>query len=103
DEIQRRDPFASIVVAGDLNDFSFSPTLRVLTKDRALTDLVEILPPEERYTYVFDGKSQVLDHILTSRGFKSVAFDIVHINAEFHDQTSDHDPAVVRLKPGGRK
>jgi len=45
----------------------------------------------------------VLDHILTSRGFKSVAFDIVHINAEFHDQTSDHDPAVGRLKPGGRK
>jgi len=51
---------------------------------------------------VFDGKSQVLDHILTSRGFKSVAFDIVHINAEFHDQNSDHDPAVVRVKPGAK-
>src|SRR5690606_34183084 len=47
DEIQRRDRFANIVVAGDLNDFSFSPTLRVLTEDGALTDLVEILPPEE--------------------------------------------------------
>jgi len=102
DEIQRRDRFANIVVAGDLNDFSFSPTLRVLTEDGALTDLVEILPPEEQYGYVFDGKSQVLDHILTSRGFKSVAFDIVHINAEFHDQNSDHDPAVVRVKPGAK-
>jgi len=49
DEIQRRDRFANIVVAGDLNDFSFSPTLRVLTEDGALTDLVEILPPEEQY------------------------------------------------------
>ncbi|GAA3371105.1 hypothetical protein GCM10020367_20420 [Streptomyces sannanensis] len=26
-------------------------------------------------------------------------YDIVHVNAEFADQTSDHDPQVVRLQP----
>ena len=24
-------------------------------------------------------------------------YDVVHTNAEFHDQDSDHDPQVVRL------
>ena len=26
-------------------------------------------------------------------------YDIVHINAEFADQASDHDPQVLRIKP----
>lgn len=43
--------------------------------------------------------SQVLDHILTSRAVHRPDYDIVHINAEFADQSSDHDPQVVRLKP----
>ncbi len=27
-------------------------------------------------------------------------YDIVHTNSEFHDQDSDHDPQVVRLRIG---
>jgi uncharacterized protein len=61
---------------------------------------VWLQPPAERYSYVFDGNSQVLDHILISlplvlRGFDH---DIVHTNAEYADQASDHDPQVVRLR-----
>jgi hypothetical protein len=27
-------------------------------------------------------------------------FDVVHVNAEFADQASDHDPGIVRLDLG---
>lgn len=63
-----------------------------------LTDLVGRLPRGERYGYVYQGNSQVLDHMLTSRHLRRVDYDIVHINAEYADQSSDHDPQVLRLK-----
>ncbi|MEU1804061.1 endonuclease/exonuclease/phosphatase family protein [Streptomyces sp. NPDC019937] len=93
------DPKAAVVVAGDLNDYQFSPALSDLTEGGVLTDLVTRLPRDERYGYVYNGNSQVLDHILTSRALRGPDYDIVHINAEFADQSSDHDPQVVRLRP----
>ncbi|WP_308312659.1 endonuclease/exonuclease/phosphatase family protein [Streptomyces sp. ISL-11] len=93
------DKHANVIVAGDLNDYQFSPALTTLTADGVLTDLVDRLPRKERYGYVFQGNSQVLDHMLTSRHVRSVDYDIVHINAEFADQASDHDPQVLRWKP----
>ncbi|WP_421106803.1 endonuclease/exonuclease/phosphatase family protein [Streptomyces sp. NEAU-S77] len=93
------DPKAAVVVAGDLNDYQFSPALSALTKGGVLTDLVTSLPRGERYGYVYNGNSQVLDHILTSRALRGPDYDIVHINAEFADQSSDHDPQIVRIRP----
>jgi len=52
-----KDAQAKVVVLGDLNDFEFSDTLSIL-KGGALTDLIETLPENERYTYVFEGNSQ---------------------------------------------
>ncbi|MBB5933652.1 endonuclease/exonuclease/phosphatase family protein [Streptomyces zagrosensis] len=92
------EPKASVVVAGDINDFQFSPALDALTRGGVLTDLVNRLPKKERYGYVYNGNSQVLDHILTSRGIRKAEYDIVHTNAEFADQASDHDPQVVRIR-----
>jgi uncharacterized protein len=48
---------------------------------------------------VFEGNSQALDHIFLSKGARRNDFfyDIVHVNAEFFDQVSDHDPSVVRI------
>lgn len=100
DSILAADPRAGVVVLGDLNDFEFSTPVRTL-KGGVLRALMETLPPGERYTYVFDGNSQALDHILvTDSLFDSlVRFDVVHINSEFVDQVSDHDPtlAIFRL------
>ncbi|MET7932350.1 endonuclease/exonuclease/phosphatase family protein [Streptomyces sp. NPDC005322] len=93
------DPKAAVVVAGDLNDYQFSPALADLTKGGVLTDLVTREPRAKRYGYVYNGNSQVLDHILTSRALRRPDYDIVHINAEFSDQSSDHDPQVVRVRP----
>jgi predicted extracellular nuclease len=106
-DIESLDRFANVVVLGDLNDFDFSETANILVSGGDLVDLPRTLPLPLRYTYVFDGQSQVLDHILlsawtarqTSPGFSShYDYDVVHVNAEFFDQASDHDPQVVRLK-----
>ncbi|MFB9923569.1 endonuclease/exonuclease/phosphatase family protein [Amycolatopsis halotolerans] len=93
------DPRANVVVAGDLNDYQFSPALAKLTSGGLLKDLIATLPPAERYSYVFEGQSQVLDHILASAAPRGVDYDVVHVNAEFADQASDHDPQVVRFRP----
>ncbi len=93
------DPQARVVVLGDLNDFEFSTTLNIL-KAAPLVDLVETLSPAERYTYVFDGNAQVLDHIMVSNSLATQAapqYDVVHVNSEFANQVSDHEPEVVRL------
>ncbi|HEX5739939.1 MAG TPA: endonuclease/exonuclease/phosphatase family protein [Pilimelia sp.] len=90
---------ARLVVLGDLNDFSFSPAVGALTAGGALRSLADTLPARERYTYVYQGNSQALDHTLVSRGWSAAAYDIVHRNAEFADQVSDHDPQVARLRP----
>jgi predicted extracellular nuclease len=97
-QIQRVDRRANIVVLGDMNDFQFSPALRELTSRDRLVDLMNVLPRDERYSYVFEGNSQALDHVLIS-GPMVPDYDVVHVNAEFADQASDHDPQVVRLTP----
>jgi uncharacterized protein len=97
---------ADVVVVGDLNDYQFSPTLSLLRTGTAdgsgpstLTDLITTLPVNQQYTYVFNGVSQVLDHILVSNAVKGVTYQVVHVNAEYADQVSDHDPQVVDITP----
>ena len=99
--LQAIDPRAAIVIAGDLNDYQFSPAVRTLTGSGAgLTDLIATLPRAQQYTYVYSGVSQVLDHIIVSRSLRpSARYEVVHLNAEFAGQTSDHDPQVVRVRP----
>ncbi|HLL93783.1 MAG TPA: Calx-beta domain-containing protein, partial [Spirosoma sp.] len=90
---------ANVIVAGDLNDFEFSNPLNTL-KETPLTALIETLPPNERYTYNFEGNAQTLDHILVSNnltGSRLDRYDVVHFNSEFADQDSDHDPSVARF------
>ncbi len=98
-QLRAVDPGAQVVVLGDLNDFEFSPTMRALTDGGDLRTAVTSLPRDERYTYVFQGNSQVLDQTLVSPGIRRFDYDIVHLNAEFADQASDHDPQVLRFRP----
>ena len=98
------DPAANVIVVGDLNEYYFAPPLTTL-KGNELTDLVESLPVNERYTFVYQGNAQTLDHILVSPNLKSrhlPAVDIVHVNAEFNVTTghryTDHDPVVATLE-----
>ena len=52
-----------MIVLGDINDFEFSETVEIL-EGEVLTSLMNTLPKPERYSYVFEGNSQVLDQIL---------------------------------------
>lgn len=102
DKLLAADSGARVAVLGDLNDYEFSQTADILVGGSgatALTDLPRTLPLPERYTYVFEGNSQVLDHILLSQSLvqQRYAYDVVHVNAEFAGQISDHDPQVVRI------
>jgi predicted extracellular nuclease len=92
------DPAARVVVLGDLNDFDYSVTTDILTGGGLLTDLPRTLPLPQRYTYVFEGNSQVLDHILLTPAVTRFDYDVVHVNSEFADQASDHEPQVTRLR-----
>jgi uncharacterized protein len=103
EDLLAADRKANVVVMGDLNDFEFSETLEIL-EGGGLVNLMETLPAPERYSYVFDGNSQTLDQILVSDALMKPKpeYDSVHVNAEFYDQASDHDPQVARLEVTGR-
>ena len=106
-----------VIALGDFNEFQFFPAVQLVTgaiarltagtasaastfvsETAVMQALIELLPEAERYSYVFDGNSQALDQILTTLNLVSDAlYDIVHINSEFADQLSDHDPSLVSL------
>lgn len=110
-----QEPNASVVVLGDLNDYYQSQPIETLKSaiTPPLHHLYDYLPVLDRYSYIFNGGSQILDHILvTANLIPMVAtVDLVHSNAnypsaeqnELHllQRSSDHDPAQVRLRPNG--
>ncbi len=100
DQILDRDPQAAVIVLGDFNDFEFRPPVRHLSEG-VLVNLVELVPVEDRYSYIFQGFSQTLDHILVSPALADGAeIDMVHLNADFpvSERASDHDPVIARFR-----
>lgn len=98
-DIQSKDKQANIIALGDLNDFEFTKTLTTL-KGKEMTNMIDLVPSIDRYTYAYQGNLQVLDHILVSKNLSlRTAVDIVHINAAFmeeHGRASDHDPVLIQ-------
>lgn len=100
DGLLATNPSANVVVLGDLNEFQFFSPLEILEggNDPILTNLTNTLAPTDRYTFNFEGNAQALDHILVSNNLADQAeYDIVHVNSDFINQASDHDPAVLAL------
>jgi len=127
---QQADPDERIVLVGDFNAFEFSdgyadvmgiirgdeaaePNVLTYAASPITAPLVDgsvfIIDPLERYSYVFAGNAQTLDHVLVNEATVLDAADLVvdhaRINADFgvHNygvagnaiRVSDHDP--VRL------
>jgi predicted extracellular nuclease len=98
-------PGARIAVVGDFNTFEFTDDLaRILSSggggETVLYNLMRNVAPGERYSYVFEGNSQALDHAFVTEALRQGAeLDPVHLNAEFPEgrRASDHEPLVVRL------
>ena len=98
----------NVLVLGDLNDFEDSPPLEALYASGNLTNTWYTLPEEARYSYIYQGTSQILDHILASPAMLTWldSMSPMHYNADFpyypyssNDsvvwRTSDHDPVVA--------
>ncbi|KAH7018447.1 endonuclease/exonuclease/phosphatase family protein [Microdochium trichocladiopsis] len=102
-QILKANPLASIVAAGDFNEFAFAEPLQKFTQISGLKDLDEAakIPATERYTYLFDNNCQQLDHMYVSPklALAAPAFKHVHVNSwlSYDDAVSDHDPSVARL------
>ena len=118
DSLLATNPDARVVVSGDLNEFEFEEPMAVLEGTATYLDgpdadtlpeftaggtavldaMIETLPVNQRYDYVFDGNSQSLDHMYVSDAARAGAtYDIVHMNAEFANQASDHDALVASI------
>jgi len=103
-EIQEEHLGALLSVMGDLNSYYGSLPLKTLEYS-GLINLFDWLEPEERYSYVYQGSSQVLDHILVNENLEAylVEVNVLHCNADFplplsDDEgfihKSDHDPVI---------
>ncbi len=109
------DPQANVIVLGDLNDFYGSGPVEKLRLGVTppLIHTYDVLPELERYTYIFNGASQVLDHVLLTSSMRAAfaGIDPLHINADFPtpapdaeeivNHVSDHDPIQLTLRPAG--
>ena len=132
--LQEEDPDINLVVAGDFNAYEFSdgyvdvtgimqgafdPADNLVCRDDAnscespvdppLVNAVKLLPAGERYSFIFEGSAQVLDHALTSSGLDELVRDFAYArgNADaavdlVNDGTtplraSDHDGFVLYL------
>ncbi|NYF23736.1 endonuclease [Sporosarcina sp. JAI121] len=99
-DIKTKNPEANVVSLGDFNDFQFSDSLQIHEGD-IMTNMINKVEMADRYTYLYQGNSQVLDHILVSNHLvDQTEIDILHINADFTDmagRASDHDPVLVQI------
>jgi predicted extracellular nuclease len=122
DSLFEDDPSALVMIAGDMNDFPFAEPgegpdhpLAILEGESSPIDRVEFanlirhVSPPERFTFIFQGNSQVLDYLLVSPGLLELwtGVDILHFNAGFPEalardhttpkRASDHDPVEARF------
>jgi predicted extracellular nuclease len=93
------------VALGDFNDPLGTPTLAQFA---GYVNLHEAhLPPRDRYTYIFNGLSEPLDHFVMTPELDRyyLGGGPVHVNADFPEKrapdagkrSSDHDPLFVRF------
>ena len=99
------DPAGHGVVMGDLNSFYDTPPIEAL-EAIGLQHVFDTLSPDERYTYIYQGLSQTLDHILITPDLTArlLRVDVLRTNADFAPpipgddsplRKSDHDAVVV--------
>lgn len=109
-QLRKAEPNGFLFVLGDLNDYPNSPPLAVL-KAAGLQDLTQLIPHDERFTYNYQGVSQVLDYVMyyPAVGLAPIAVQAFHVNADYpyklqsqpqiYYRSSDHDPLLVTLFP----
>jgi uncharacterized protein len=116
DRLLAIDPNARIAVAGDFNEFQFEEPLRVLSGEldfdgaqvtgggiEVLRNLTFLLEEEERYSALFEGNAQAIDHIFASLSLAAGAqVGAVHTNTILGNINADHDPILALFNIGSR-
>ncbi len=104
DSLRVGDPNANIVVLGDFNDFEFGTTQAVIngssTGEQILfNQAFDIDVSEDRFSFVFDGNSQLLDQFLVTANLDDrTEFDVLQTNAGvLTGGASDHNPLLGRI------
>ena len=101
------DAEAHIIVTGDFNTFEFTDELveDVVGPEPVLTNLIpDFAKKGDSYSFIFDGNSQMLDHMfVTNAMLPSAKLDVVHVNVDFprtfiNVTGSDHEPIVATLE-----
>jgi predicted extracellular nuclease len=75
-------------------------------RDEGLRHVYEFVEPYRPYSYIFQGESETLDHILVTPSLyeRLVSVEVLHIDADYTlpapddasaRRVSDHDPLVV--------
>jgi len=93
-------------VTGDFNDTEASETLAAFVGDENI-NMVDRLPPEQRYDYNHRGKLQVLMHGIVPRALadQRTEFEVIHGNeltgvkpGNLGDKPSDHAYVIARIR-----
>lgn len=114
DELLAANPDAKIAVAGDFNEFQFEEPMEVLTgeldfdgaavdpgSEVVLENLTFALDEDDRFSVLFQGNAQQLDHILATGNLADNAqIDAVHTNTPIGNPNSDHDPILALFNVG---
>jgi uncharacterized protein len=124
DSLQNGEPGVKLIVLGDFNAFEFTdgyvdvmgqvtgsldPAGALLpATDEVSTDLINQttnLPEPERYTFVFEGNAQSLDHVLTSQSLTPWVRGVQHsrgnadVPAAFDDDPSHRSARRITTAP----
>jgi predicted extracellular nuclease len=98
--LRNKNPLATLIVLGDLNDVPNSNTLLQFV-EAGFEDPFDNFPSSERYSVIFEGNAQQFDQILLKKAADCQILDsmIVHLNTGISErnQTSDHDPVLIDL------
>lgn len=91
--------YNKFIVLGDMNDFWGTAPLNALIEGTSLDTVLNQagVPADERATYIYNGNSQELDHMI-SMGFQSVEAENVNMCSPYPTQLSDHDPIVAKFQ-----
>ncbi len=81
-----------LVVVGDFNDYKKSAPLANLMA--GMIDHTLSIPEKERFTFIYRGKGEQIDFILSTPGMKSLSAQIIRDT----DFVSDHFPVIVEFQ-----
>jgi uncharacterized protein (TIGR03437 family) len=88
----------NLISVGDYNMTQFDQLMSIITSS-GLLNLTDTLRPNESYTYVFEGVTQTLDHMLLSPAMQNflTRYQVAHINADFPQTARNNTEAMYRI------